>query len=87
MQWRMTKHQANGHIGYNYSIKLQILNAYRSGNLKIQTKEIKAADLDGVEEEEIRLHSKNEKLWNIGHNEYFKKLIAGFRLTDTNMSD
>ena len=78
LQRRMTKRQSNSHIGYNYSIKRQMLNAYRSGGLKIQTKEIRVADLDRVEEEEIRLHSKNEKLWNIEHNEYFKKTNRWF---------
>ncbi len=78
LQWRMTRRQANGHIGYNYSIKRQMLNAYRSGTLKIQTKEIRIADLDRIEEEEIRLHSKKGKLWNIEHNEHYRKTNRRF---------
>ena len=78
LQWRMTRRQANGHIGYNYSIKRQMLNACRSGTLKIQTKEIRIADLDRIEEEEIRLHSKKGKLWNIEHNEHHRKTNRRF---------
>ena len=69
----MTRRQANGHIGYNYSIKRQMLNAYRAGKLSIVTQEMKVADLDRVETEAIRANSKDNKLWNIEHNEYFKK--------------
>ena len=55
-----------------------MLNAYKSGTLKIQTKEIRIADLDRIEEEEIRLHSQKGKLWNIEHNEHYRKTNRRF---------
>ena len=58
LQWRMTRRQTNGHIGYNYSIKRQMLNAYGAGKLSIATEEVKVADLDRVEAEAIRANSK-----------------------------
>ena len=73
LQWRMTRRQANGHIGYNYSIKRQMLNAYRAGKLSIVTREVKVADLDRLEAEAIEANAKDNKLWNIEHNEHFKK--------------
>lgn len=73
LRWRMTRRQANRHIGYNYSIKRQMLNAYRAGKLSIVTREVKVADLDKVEREAIEANSRWSKLWNIEHNKYFNK--------------
>ena len=68
LKWRMTRRQPNGHTGYNYSIKRQMLNAFRSSILEIQTKEVGVSDLDATEEHEIKFYSRTNRLWNIEHN-------------------
>ena len=70
---RMTRRQPNGHTGYNYSIKRQMLNAFRAGILEIQTKEVRVSHLDTTEEHEIKLYSKSNRLWNIEHNKHYRK--------------
>ena len=72
LKWRMTRRQPNGNTGYSYSIKRQMLNAFRSGTLEIQTKEVKAIDLDTTEEHEINFYSKSNRLWNIEHNANYR---------------
>lgn len=73
MKWRMTRRQLNGNIGYRYCIKRLMLNAFRSGNLRIETKEVRMADLDATEEREIKFYSKTNRLWNIEHNPSYSK--------------
>ena len=50
-----------------------MLNAYRAGKLSIVTEEVKVADLDRLETEAIEANAKDNQLWNIEHNEHFKK--------------
>ena len=74
LKWRMTRRQPNGAIGYNYSIKRHMLNAYRSHRLTIKTRETPLADLDAVEIKEITQHSGyGNRLWNVEHNQNFRK--------------
>ena len=73
LKWRMTRRQPGGNLGYNYSIKRQMLNAFRSGSLQIKTREVGLADLNATEEQEIRAHSRSNRLWNIEHNSHYKK--------------
>ena len=73
LKWRMTRRQANGNMGYHYSIKRQMLNAFRSGILKIQTREVRVGSLDETEEREIKFYSKANRLWNIEHNLNYRR--------------
>ena len=72
LKWRLTRRQADGTIGYSYSIKRQLLNSFRENSLRIQTKEVELADLDKTEAREINICSKAYKLWNIEHNPSYK---------------
>ena len=78
LKWRMTRRQANGQIGYRYSIKRRMLNAYRCNRLTIKTREVPLANLDTIEKEEIALHAKTSRLWNIEHNQRSRILNRWF---------
>ena len=77
LKWRMTRRQPNGNIGYSYPIKRLMLNAFRSGTLQIQTKKVLVAELDKIEQQEIRLYSDN-RLWNKEHNPHYQPFNRRF---------
>lgn len=72
LKWRMIRRQPGGSIGYSYTIKRQMLNAYISDRLIIKTKQVRLKDLDSVEQTEIKTYGKYGKLWNIEHNRHYK---------------
>ena len=69
---RMTRRQSNGKIGYNYSIKRHLINAYRNGSLSIWTMRTAISKLDNLEKQLIERYAPYHRLWNQEHNKYFK---------------
>ena len=74
---------------YKSHVQKQMLNAFRAQRLTIITKEVAANRLDQMEVNEIRLHSRTNRLWNIQHNRWHltaRNLYAGaFMVTITAM--
>ena len=69
----MTKRQTNSRkIGYTYSMKRLLLNAYRLGSLRIKTRVEPINNLDTVERVEIEKYAEHGQLWNKQHNPYYK---------------
>ena len=73
LRWRMTRKQDSGHIGYNYYIKRNMLDAASKGRLRIKTDRVLKSRLDGYEISQIRLYAPVNRLWNREHNEHFSK--------------
>ena len=72
LRWRMTKRQQGGQIGYNFSIKRNLLQAASRNQLSIKTRSVLIFRLDRAEREEIHRYAPNGRLWNQEHNPYFQ---------------
>ena len=73
LYWRMTEKQEDGKVGYNDSIRRNLLNAYRRGYLSIQTKLVPLYHLEHYKKGLIEYYAPTNHLWNTDHNQYFDK--------------
>ncbi len=71
LYWRMTRPWEGGNIGYPRPVKRNLLNAYRSGSLRIETEVVGRWRLEHREKHLIQHFATKEKLWNQEHNPQF----------------
>lgn len=71
LYWRMAKGQFGVVKDYNAAIKCNLINAYRSGRLKVQTQIVNLANIDSIQEFLIKRYAPHNNLWNVRHNDYF----------------